>query len=160
MKRTLLFLLVTALLLSGCARPWEGITASVRERQAARETLNTADAIVVGVMGNPGNGYREGDRIYTDYPFQVDRAENAPVGTSITIKMSGGTVSDPATGQSVMEHVDHIVPMPRAGDEAFLLLRKVGEKYVIQDAMVLKAGQPVHDRAANSIYLPLMEALK
>ncbi|HLN61935.1 MAG TPA: hypothetical protein VK464_10340 [Symbiobacteriaceae bacterium] len=160
MKRLLFGLLFVALLLSGCARPWEQLMAPARERQAARETLNSADAVLVGVMGRPGDGYREGDRIYTDYSFQADRAENAPAGTNITIKMSGGTVVDPTTGITAQEIVDHITPMPGAGDEAFLVLRKTGEKYIMLDAMVLKAGQPVHRRAANSIYLPVLEALR
>lgn len=160
MKRLLFVLVVSVLLLSGCARPWEQLMAPARERQAARETLSRADAMVVGVMGNPGNGYREGGRIYTNYSFQVDKAENAPVGNSITIKMSGGTVVDPATGITTHEIVDYITAMPAAGDEAFLVLRKTGEKYEILDAMVLKAGQPVHRRAANSIYLPVLEALE
>ena len=156
----LLWGLLVMLLLSGCARPWERLTAPARERQAARETLGSADAVVVGVLGNAGSGYREGDRIYTDYPFQVDRAQNAPTGTSITIKMAGGAVADPATGLTIQEIVDHIAPMPRPGDEAFLVLRKAGQKYIILDAMVLKNGQPVYPRAANSIYLPALEALK
>jgi len=111
-------------------------------------------------MGSPGKGYREGGFIYTDYSFQVARAENAPVGTTITIKMSGGSVVDPSSGETTSVHVDYITPRPREGDEAFLLLQKAGEKYVILDAMVLKDGAPVHSRPANSIYLPAEKELR
>ena len=160
MTRPLLFLLGLALLVTGCALQRERLTAPALERQRARETLTSADAIAVGVMGNPGKGYWEGDSIFTDYSFQVLRAENAPVGSTVTIKMHGGSVVDPSTGQITMLLVDHITPMPKEGDTAFLLLRKQGEKYVILDTMVLKDGAPIHARPANEIYLPVLSKLK
>lgn len=94
MIRRLLILLV-----SGCGSQVERFTGPIYERQRARESLNQADAIAVGVMGKPGEGYREGGDIYTDYPFRVAQGENVPVGESIIIKQRGGSVLDPGTGQ-------------------------------------------------------------
>lgn len=159
MRRLCLLVVGLALLLSGCARHVDTVMAPTYERQRARDALSQADLVVVGILGKPGAGYWEGDLIYTDYSFTVDRAEKGPAGATVTIKMRGGTVVDPQTGLTTESHVDFVTPMPTEGDEVFLVLRKEGEAYGILDAMVLKEGLPVHARPANSVYLPVLKRL-
>lgn len=155
--KSLWILLVCALLLAACT-PGQ-LRDAYQQRQNAEDLAKGADAAALVTAGDSLPSYVVGGRIYTDVQVLVLRGKGVTAGAAITIRRSGGSIIQPdGTGRA--EFVDYVYRFPQKGEDAFLLLRSIGEKFEVIDAMPVRSGQPTEDRPANAVYLPYVRSLQ
>jgi hypothetical protein len=153
-----LALLLCMLLLTACTP--RALYSAYQERNRAAEDARGADAMALVTVGDFLPSYEMAGRIYTDTQVSVIRGRNVEPGARITLRRGGGTITVPGSNNIRVEHVDNGYSFPAKGGEVFLLLRRVGEKYEIIDAMPLVGGQPASDSPTNQVYLPYLKSLK
>lgn len=152
-------LIISLILLTGCTTPSQ-LYSAYQQRANGEELVRAADAIVLATVGDSLPSYSEGQFIYTDTTVSVVRGREFEAGAQITLKRHGGRIEDPGSNSGTIEFVDYLYFFPAKGGEVFLLLKKVGEKYEIIDAMPLVGGKPMSDRPEHLVYLSQLEKLK
>ncbi|HYF79665.1 MAG TPA: hypothetical protein VD973_21365 [Symbiobacteriaceae bacterium] len=157
MKR-LLALLLAACLLTACTP--RQMYSNYQLRQTAQQLAKRADAMALVTVGDALPSYELGGDVYTDYEVTVVRGQSVKPGDKLKIRRHGGSITVPGTETMRVTTVDYAYHFPEKGGEVFLLLRKVGEKYEIIDAMTLRGGQPTSNRPEHQVYLPYLNSLQ
>lgn len=156
--RHVLTLLLGALLLTACTP--KQMYSAYQLRQTAERLVKSADAMAIVTVGASLPSYEVSGDIYTDVEVSVVRGQKVKPEQKLTIRRPGGTVPVPGTDTAKTLTVDHAYRFPEKGSEVFLLLRRVGTKYEVIDAMPLEGGQPMSDRPEHQVYLPYLNGLK
>lgn len=157
--RALTAVLLSVFMLTACTP--QKLYSNYQQRQTAERLAKGADAVALVTVVDKLPSYEIGREIYTDVEVIVMRGQNVKAGEKLTIRRHGGTVPIPGTNMERSLIVDYIYLFPeKKGSEAFVLLRRVGEKYEIIDAMALQDGQPLMNRPENQVYLPFLNSLE
>lgn len=152
-------LLISLILLTGCTTPSQ-IYSAYQLRKNAEELVRQADAMILATVGDRSPSYALGGFIYTDTQVSIVHGQGFETGAQITLRRRGGSIHDPGSNTTRAEVVDYLYAFPAKGGEVFLLLKEVGEKYDILDAMPLEGGRPVSDRPEHQVYSAYLNKLK
>jgi hypothetical protein len=156
--RTWLSLLLCMLLLTACTP--RALYSAYQQRSSADEDARGADAMALVTVGDTLPSYEMDGTIFSDTHVSVIRGRKVEPGARITLRRHGGAITVPGSNIERVMHVDYTYSFPAKGGEGFLLLRRVGEKYEIIDAMPLVGGRPAYDSPTNQVYLPYLKSLK